>query len=259
MRITTINILLLFCIGVYTSAYGQRKINLSIDTSCFTSNGVNGTLGLYTNISQQLDTLVQEVEIVSNQEIVIENAHETLSGFRLVYTPADTLLPKNQYIIGFYESKAYLSCYFFNESYPSFIEQLQDEDTLFISSKYIGNTGDLRPMTTYTFRLCRLGDKYYASFRIIEIYPNHVLSRDEFKSLYEFGDSFVLNKNQLKRFKKYEEGIFDLVDNKYNWHYENSFTTVEQNNKTISFFCKGYMALELWNYLELPQLGYRLH
>lgn len=248
MKIT--QILLLFCF-IGNIAYSQRTINLTIDTSCFISNknsDINGSLGLYTNISEQLDTLIQEIEIKSNQEIVIANSHERLSSFKLVFTPIDTILPKNQYIINFHVNTAYLSCYFFNLSYPSFIDQLEDNDTLLISSKYIGNTGPLTPLTTHFLMIWHFEDDYYASFATRARYPNQVLVPEDLKD--PFGDSILLSMEHLKLIKTFESDIENLVDNKYNLHHENTLTTVKVNAKTISFYSKGYLSLMIWNELN---------
>lgn len=251
MRITKSQILILFWTVFGTVAFGQRTINLTIDTSCFILNAqpaINGTLGLYTDISEQLDTLVQEVEIISNQEIIIDNAHEPLSSFKLVFTPNDSMMPTNQYMVHSYANNAYLSCYFFNLSYPSFIGQLNENDTLLITSKFIGNTGPLTPLTTHFLKIWCFEDNYYASFATTKWYPNHIMIPEDFKD--PFGDSILLTKKHIKFIKNFEEGIENLVDNRYNLYHENSLTTIEMNKKTISFYSKGYMSLIIWNELN---------
>lgn len=248
MSVTKYQILILFWTVFGTVAFGQRTINLTIDTSCFVLNAspaINGTLGLYTNICEQLDTLVQEVEIISNQEIIIENA---LSNFKLVFTPNDSMMPTNLYMVHSNVNNVYLSCYFFNLSYPSFIGQLNENDTLLITSEFIGNTGPLTPLTTHFLKIWRFEDGYYACFATTKRYPNHILLPEDYKV--PFGDSILLTKKHIKFIKNFEEGIENLVDNRYNLYHENSLTTIEMNKKTISFYSKGYMSLIIWNELN---------
>lgn len=251
MRISKTQILILFCTVIVNTAFGQRTINLKIDTSCFISNelpGINGTLGLYTNIGEHLDSLVQEIEILSDQKIVIESADDRLSSFKFVFTPTDTLLSKNQYIVDFYANNAYLSCYFFNLSYPSFIDQLEENDTLLITSKYIGNTGPLTPLTIHFLKIWRFENNYYASFATRERYPNQILPQNDLKD--PFGDSILLTKKNLKAIKAFEVDIENLVDNQYNLHHENTLTNIEIGDKSISLYSRGYLSLMIWNELK---------
>ncbi len=257
-------LLLVILITIFTLPnllFGQSNINIIIDTNCHCASEnkleIDGDFALYAEVSDIAfpssfkDTLIQKLEFTHKQNIVLPRStkYKTIRNFRIIFKPADTLIEESNLIVSHIValSNINLNCFFFNKYYPSFLDQLDRKDTLFISSIYAGNTTTSLSTTIpmHILKIYRKRNKYFCAYGKTEVYSSQPM-------IYGYNINYEtpirLTEEQLNLVRTFETELWKSAVN--NSEYEINLTTnsiISVGGKNLAFHSKGYISLALWN------------
>lgn len=255
MKYLTFCLLLLGLLAALTEkshAQADNEVQLTIDTDCCCGgNNPPGKFGLYAytkipRYSNQFgDTLIRYLEIRDTQSLALNWGH-----YKLIYTPADSSKPANQYYFTLspYEMNIHLNCFFFNQHYPSFLEAFDKRDTLLLRSTYFGPTNGATSIPSYTVIIFKNRKKYYASYGESAHYSHQVQPQPRYFPAVE--PQMVLSEAQVQRLKAFEKEFLTYAI-RDNLNYEAQATNfMWHKEKRVHFYSEKYLALLLWEILQ---------
>lgn len=242
----------LFLFLPFTSP-AQDTLHLTMDTNCFcndASRELQGTFALHATTSfyassgsrdYYRDTLLFAVNRLPEQYIVLPKKSNMLWDLRLVFTPNDTSQPVTKAPV--YPMNIHLNCFFFQQRYPSFLDQMNNHDTLTIQSDYFGVTHEMMTTPIYTLRIIRSKNIYFADFIEQQNRPFRVRPKIEESSP---SQRLLLTDEQIQIFRNYEDNFLKQSD-AADLGGAHSSNTIQLNGKTVSFMTQRYISLLMWN------------
>lgn len=149
--------------------FSQDTIRIKIDTSfCIGSSQFKGEFGFYGSTfdryGQLIDTLIKPLRFIDNQKIIL-TSDKYLTNFRLEYIPSDTLLNKVEaplYYFDMTDMVINLDCYFFRKPI-SLLRNIDNGDTLFITTEYRGKSHAGMTFPRSTLRIIKKKNQFYYS------------------------------------------------------------------------------------------------
>lgn len=241
----------------FSRGFSQTDVTITIDSICFqNSNAVNldGQFGLYgTQIAagnswRTEDTLLQLLEFKPTQTLSLPQME-----YSLRFIPNDTSYSEHE--IHFYPSQrnVVLNSFFFNISYPNFLENMKSKDYIQITTRYSGPTNMSTSIPAYTVIILKKGRKFYATYAesfyreqdvlISEIHP-YYYQKGFFKRTKDF---IQLTNEDLIKINEFESklGNFVLPEN-IGGSYTLTYTSINSKNGYSHFHSKGYISRVLW-------------
>lgn len=251
-------------IGIIYNVSSQTFFDLVIDTHCDSLKSeeekMTGTLGLYAtvlnpSINQNKDTLLAVIPYKARQTVSFENEAKNLYNFWLIFIPSDqTESPRSLYI-GSPTSEGqaiHLNCYFFYKTYPSFIQQLKNGESLTITSTYFGVTHEEMAIPSYTVLFFKKRDQIYASFS--ESY--HFTHNIEIKPQTNAGESqpdtdkmTLLTDLQIKEVVEMEHQILNYILDDLSPN-ARAKTSIVFRDQEITSYTSSYYSRMLWEKLQ---------
>lgn len=195
----------------------KKVFKVTIDTSlCIGNSYIDGEFGLYgtTRSAQQLDTLLIPLQFSASQEIAFDTDSHT--NFRLVYSPSDSMVPDAVSPIYDFSSKdntIQLDCFFFKKPL-TLLDQLENKDTLFITTEYRGvsHAGMIFPRST--LRIIKKKNQYHYSRNNLPTDGDLVfLSFPAGKYENGFSEDKILTEEQLESIRQFEMEIVNPEEN----------------------------------------------
>lgn len=214
----TIVLTISLAVAILLSCKGHSQIFIivKIDTSfCNNNSHLNGEFGLYgtTRYGQQVDTLVNSLQFVESQKIFLAN--DSLTNFRLIYTPSDKTTSEviaPLYYFSSLDNTIQLDCYFFRKS-VSLLDQLENKDTLFITTEYRGESHAGMIFPRSTIRIIKKKNKFYYSRNDLPTNGDLVFPTfPEGKYENGFSEDKILTEEQLSSIRQFETEIVNSVD-----------------------------------------------
>lgn len=251
-------------IGIIYNVSSQTSFDLVIDTHCDSSKSeeekMTGTLGLYAtvlnpSINQNKDTLLAIIPYKARQTVLFENEAKNLYNFWLIFIPSDqTESPRSLYI-GSPTSEVqaiHLNCYFFYKTYPSFIQQLKNGESLTITSTYFGVTHEEMAIPSYTVLFFKKKDQIYASFsesyhftHNIEIKPQTNAGEKQ----YDTDKMTLLSDLQIMEVVETERQILNHILDDFSPN-AIATTTIAIHGQEITCYTSSYYSQMLWQKLQ---------
>lgn len=251
-------ILILFAVAIllWRTGFSQNFIILNIDTSfCNNSSHLDGEFGLYgtTGYGRQVDTLLIPLQFIESQKIVLES--ESHTNFRLVYTPYDPTISRVIAPLYYFSSSdniIQLDCYFFRKS-VSLLDQLENKDTLFITTEYKGDSHTGMIFSRSTLRIIKKKSQFYYSRNDLPTDGDLVfLTFPEGKYENGFSEDKILTEDQLNSIRQFETGIVNSVE--YSIAYGTSQLRITLKDRTYRFISNATVRNEsaylIWKKLK---------
>ncbi|NVK26387.1 MAG: hypothetical protein HWE14_00015 [Flavobacteriia bacterium] len=215
----------------------QHTLNIKIDTSyCNDGSHLEGKFGFYgtTRFGQQIDTLIEPLRFIENQEITIPS--DSLTNFRFVFTPSDTTFSEviaPLYYVKSLDNVVDLDCYFFRKS-VSLLDQLENKDTLYITTEYRGVSHAGMTFPRSTLRITRKNNQFYYSRNDLPTHGDLVIPTFP-GGKYEngFSEDSLLTENQLNSISLFETEIVNSVA--YSYEYGLSEIRITFHGRTYKF------------------------
>jgi len=226
--------------------YGQVHLTLTIDTFCIndTNSRLKGTFGLYEMVpnrpysSELIDTLVRSLNYTVLQELdLIE------SRYKFIFTPLDSSQKPSVHYFHSYPGMPaiHLTCFFFNQSYPSFLSQMDAVDTLTFYASYFGNTHEEMLIPASQVSIIKKQSAYYMAYNKCDYYqhePNLAAPR--------IGTPLVLlTKKEIESIRQFEMEICTSAVKDNLLEYPNAFNRIYLGGQQILFYSKSSISESL--------------
>jgi hypothetical protein len=237
LKTTLITLSFAVTVLLSSAAFSQNFIIVKIDTSfCNNISHLDGEFGLYatTRYGRQVDTLVNSLQFVERQKIIL--ASDSLTNYRLVFTPNIPTISKvvaPLYYFNSLDTAIQLDCYFFRKSI-SLLDQLENKDTLFITTEYKGESHTGMKFPRSTLRIIKKKNQFYYSRNNLPTNGNLVFPTfPEGKYENGFSEERILTEEQLISIRQFETKIVKSVE--YSFENGTSELRITLKDRTFKF------------------------
>jgi len=254
-------LILLFFLGL-TKGYSQIQFIILIDSACFVSNKtaeLDGTFALFGDLKASehrlwaVDTLIQKLEYEQEQTLSLQSQQYTLR-----FIPNDTA--QQTHSVNFHPQIGLinLSCFFFNQSYPSTLYTLKNNEYIKIISQYAGPTNMSTMIPIYSLLIVKKRGDYYAIFTESTTNEQGFLLQLKIRERpvkgerIKIDERFIkLTSEQLQTLERCWDSMHTFwLDNEYIRNYIPSQTIIYDNNGTHHFQSNTYLSQWFWSNLN---------
>jgi hypothetical protein len=267
--------LFFFYLGsLWVQAQKHFVVQLEIDMQGIDSSALNGTFALHSKFRRSLsssfyeDTLLLPIILKKNQCIHIPAANNQLGGFHLQFTPNQTELPSRiNYLYRYHYGKdtitVALNSYFFNQSPPSFLDDMREDDLLVFHSQYSGMSHEMMLIPHHSLSIYKKENQYYAFYSKQELYSHNigVVHKDPISLETLTIDSTImenrilLDSTHLALIRQFEATLWEKVyfDEEYSSGFPPNKSRISLRQKHYLFRADGHIGLELWKNLQAQE------
>lgn len=256
--------ILIFILLFFNSlkTHSQIECTVLIDSACFITNEtteLDGTFALFGDLKASehplwaIDTLIQKLEFKKKQTLSLQSQQYTLR-----YIPNDTT--QQTHSVNFYPQIGLisLSCFFFNQSYPSTLTSLKNNEFIKIVSQYAGPTNMSTMIPIYSLLIVKKRGDYYATFSESSTNEQGFIVQLKIREQPVKGERIKIDERFIKLTSEQLQIIEEFWGNMHSFWLDNGYlrnvipsqNIIYDNNGTHSFQSTIYLSQQLWDQLN---------